>query len=333
MNVDVVGALSALSARRPVFHSERDFQHALAWQIQLSYPQAEIRLETRPRRSVHLDMLIRLRGRRTAIELKYLVAALHAVIGEESFDLPHQSANDISRHDVIKDITRIEAALADGHADDGYVVVLSNDRSYWQPATRAETIDAAFRLDEERVLEGTLAWAARAGKGTTARRDIPLLLASRYTCHWRDYSEVSLANGRMALFRYLLISHVPGQADSAQAQAARPSQTGKQAQAATEPAVPLLTARRAANSAREEILAAAKMLADQSPDGSFTLTQIITNLRRAGSRYAESTIRTHVTSRMCADAPDHHGTTYDDFERLGGGSYRFRPTPPDDATR
>jgi hypothetical protein len=141
-----------------------------------------------------------------------------------------------------------------------------------------------------RVLEGTLGWAARAGKGTTARRDTPLLLAGRYTCHWRNYSEVSLANGRIALFRYLLISHVPGQTDSAQAQAAHPSQVGKRPQTATEPAVPL-TARPAANSAREEILAAARMLANRSPDGSFTLTQIITNLRRAGTCYAESTIR------------------------------------------
>ena len=30
MIIDVVGALSDLAARRPVFHSERDFQHALA---------------------------------------------------------------------------------------------------------------------------------------------------------------------------------------------------------------------------------------------------------------------------------------------------------------
>lgn len=47
-------------------------------------------------------------------------------------------------------------------------------------------------------------------------------------------------------------------------------------------------------------------------------------MRRAGSKYSESTIRTHVTSRMCADAPVHHGTTYEDFERLGGGRYRLR---------
>jgi hypothetical protein len=165
--VDVASALSALAGKRPVFHSERDFQHALAWQIQLASPQAQIRLETRPRRGIHLDLLVRLDGRRTAIELKYLVARLHATVGGVLFDLPHPSANDISRHDVVKDITRIEAVLADGHADSGCVLVLSNDRSYWRSASRADTIDEAFRLHEGHVLHGTMGWAARAGKGTT----------------------------------------------------------------------------------------------------------------------------------------------------------------------
>src|SRR5690242_3954114 len=215
----------------------------------------------------------------------------------------------------------VEAALADGHADSGSVVVLTNDRSYWRPATRADTIDVEFRLHEGRVLEGTLGWAARAGKGTTIGRDTPLLLASRYTCHWRDYSHVSLTNSQTSQFRYLLITHVQDQTHSAQTQA-DPPRASVQARAAT--AVP--TPKTAASGAREEILVAARKLADRSPDGSFTLMQIISSLRRAGTRYAESTIRTHVTSRMCADAPDHHGTTYDDFERLGGGRYRLRPS-------
>jgi hypothetical protein len=73
VDVDVAGALSALAVHRPVFHSERDFQHALAWQIQLAQPQAQVRLETRPRRGVHLDLLIALDGIRTAIEVKYLM--------------------------------------------------------------------------------------------------------------------------------------------------------------------------------------------------------------------------------------------------------------------
>src|SRR6266516_88384 len=173
MNVDLEGVLAALAVQRPVFHSEPDFQHSLAWQIKLAHPQAQIRLETRPKRGVHLDILIRLGCTRTAIEVKYLVAGMHATVGEEQFDLPHQSANDISRHDVVKDITRVEAVVADGYAEQGCVLVLSNDRSYWQPAARQDTIDAAFRLHEGRILQGTLGWAARAGKGTTTGRNSP----------------------------------------------------------------------------------------------------------------------------------------------------------------
>jgi hypothetical protein len=323
VNVDVEGALSALAAGRPVFHSERDFQHALAWQIQLACPQAQIRLETRPRRGVHLDLLVTLDGMRTAIEMKYLLAGLQTTLGGELFDLPHQSANDISRHDVVKDITRVEAILADGYADSGCVLVLSNDRSYWQPPARAGSIDEAFRLHEGRALAGTLAWAARAGAGTTKGRDTPLHLAGRYTCRWRDYSRVSLPDSRTAAFRYLLITAT---ADPGSPHPAPDAHTTREAGPAHAPdkvpqpqQAPLPT-----SSARQEILTAARSLASHSPDGSFTLMQVITELRRTGTRYTESTIRTHVTSRMCADSPDHHGTTYDDLERLDRGRYRLR---------
>jgi hypothetical protein len=312
--VDVAGALSALAAHRPVFHSERDFQHALAWQIQLASPEAQIRLETRPRRGLHLDLLVRLDGMRTAIELKYLLAALRVTIGDELFDLPHRSANDLGRHDVIKDLIRVEAMLADGYADHGYVVVMTNDRSYWQPPARADTVDAAFRLHEGRVLEGTAGWTARAATGTTDRRDTPLTLAGRYTCRWHDYSKLSLSGDRTAIFRYLLLN----------VSAAGASQISTQPAPVPQPApdVPPQV-----GGVRQEILAASRKLASRSPDGSFTLAQILGELHRAGSRYAESTIRTHVTSRMCGNSPDHHGRTYDDFERIDRGRYRFAQPP------
>ena len=41
------------------------------------------------------------------------------------------------------------------------------------------------------------------------------------------------------------------------------------------------------------------------------------------SGYAESTIRTHVTSRMCGNAPDNHAVTYDDLVRIDAGRYRL----------
>ena len=75
---------------------------------------------------------------------------------------------------------------------------------------------------------------------------------------------------------------------------------------------------------RDEVLAVARTLASRSASGTFTLDQVIREMRGLDTRFKENTIRTHVTSRMCANAPDHHGTVYDDFERVDRGEYRFR---------
>jgi len=53
--------LAKLALRRPVFHSEADFQHAIAWELQLADPKAHIRLEKQVAAEgsrVHLDLLV-----------------------------------------------------------------------------------------------------------------------------------------------------------------------------------------------------------------------------------------------------------------------------------
>lgn len=75
--------------------------------------------------------------------------------------------------------------------------------------------------------------------------------------------------------------------------------------------------------AREQILAAIDRIGLRSGE-TFSVTDVLDELRAQGSDLAESTIRTHITSRMCADAPDNHGTTYDDLERVDRGVYRLR---------
>lgn len=59
--------------------------------------------------------------------------------------------------------------------------------------------------------------------------------------------------------------------------------------------------------------------------GSDTLTpaQVIAEMTRRGTGYAESTIRTMVTAHMCGNAPDNAGTTYDDIERIDRAVYRL----------
>jgi len=75
---------------------------------------------------------------------------------------------------------------------------------------------------------------------------------------------------------------------------------------------------------RAEILAAFKRLAAGQDRDTFSPAEVIAELRSQGTRYRESTIRTHIVSRLCGDAPDHHAVVYDDLERVGPAMYRLR---------
>ncbi len=76
--------------------------------------------------------------------------------------------------------------------------------------------------------------------------------------------------------------------------------------------------------ARDEILAALPAIRARTGRDTFSPQEVIDELQRRGTAYKPSTIRTHVVSRLCADAPDHHGRTYDDFQRVSAGQYRRR---------
>lgn len=75
---------------------------------------------------------------------------------------------------------------------------------------------------------------------------------------------------------------------------------------------------------RDEVLAAFGRLERRDGRADFQLAEIVQEVKSTGSSYRESTIRTHVTSRMCTDAPDNHATIYADLERVGPGRYRRR---------
>jgi hypothetical protein len=74
--------------------------------------------------------------------------------------------------------------------------------------------------------------------------------------------------------------------------------------------------------AREEILRALPRLRGRLGRDDFTPAEMIDELRRAGSTYADSTIRTEVVSRLCSNAPDNHAVVFNDLERVGHGRYR-----------
>ncbi len=197
--------LRNLAARRPIFHSEADFQHALAQAIHEADPDIPIRPEYRPFPDERLYIDVWLGGESPiAIELKYPTRALDVTVGGEWFVLKDQSAQDLTRYDFLKDVVRVERIASTFPGASGFALLLTNDRSYWVPSSRPDTIDAAFRLHEGRTVTGELGWSAHAGAGTTRGREEPIAVSGRYDLAWRRYSNVG--TGAYSELRYLLLA-------------------------------------------------------------------------------------------------------------------------------
>lgn len=226
---DVERILAELSRERPVFHSEGDFQFALAFKMQQKRPHLRLRLETpviskgRPR----VDILASCEGCVLFLELKYLPRSLHVQVqiaeGEhETYDLCDQ-AREWGRYDFLKDITRIETWVAEctQHCPEavGYAILLTNDQNYWNKLNDENAKDYAFQLHDNRTIAGgeVLTWGERATASDVKGRKHPIVLRWGYRFQWRDYSELApplakpLRGSRIdhGKFRYLLVRVPP----------------------------------------------------------------------------------------------------------------------------
>ena len=143
--IELRDLLAGLARKRPLFHSEADFQHAFAWEVHLRYPDAKVRLEQQTHAGVQLDSRFEIAGHRTGVELSYMVRRLTAVLDGERFDLHSEAGKDLRRHDVVRDLRRLEQLVAARDLDTGFAVVLTNDARYWaatrRPATLSEWTD------------------------------------------------------------------------------------------------------------------------------------------------------------------------------------------------
>lgn len=203
---DIVEVLESLARKRPIFHLEADFQHALSWEMHLCGPESSVRPEYPLQQiedRIYLDIWQTEGDSARALELKYKTRNLRVDRDNEVFDLLEQSAQDHGRYDFIKDARRLEQVVLPLDDAVRYAIILTNDRLYWNKPSKDNTVDADFRLHEGRTLSGVLAWSPDAAKKTTEGREEPIHLRGSYRLHWRDYSEVG--SGTYSKFRYLLV--------------------------------------------------------------------------------------------------------------------------------
>jgi len=213
MQFNIEKVLVSLSRDRPVFHSEKDFQFALAWKIHEMYPRAQVRLE----KSVvmdgegdlhHVDIFILMGGKRYAVEVKYTTRKLSCTINGERYCLKNHAAQDIRRYDFLKDVEVLEKIIKNKIADIGFAIFLTNDPGYWNKPRKEHTVDKMFRLHDERIIKGKLQWI-NASKGTMRNREKPIQLNYTYHVKWKLYSYIHEKVCKEATFKYLILQVPP----------------------------------------------------------------------------------------------------------------------------
>ena len=204
--INIQAVLRSLAHKRPVFHSEADFQHALAWEIHERSPACSIRLEQKPphlKSRFYLDVWVEINGAVFALELKYKTKVLNVEFNNEDFELLNQGAQDLGRYDFLKDIQRLEQVVSGRNEITGYAILLTNDGTYWNTPGNRQTVDAAFRIHQGRTINGELKWDAGTGEGTMRGRKDPIVIKGHYTSSWEGYSELS--NAPSSEFRYIMV--------------------------------------------------------------------------------------------------------------------------------
>lgn len=182
-----------LSFERQLFHNEADFQFALAWEIQKTYPECNIRLEYKVPtfENRYTDIWIN-DEKPIAIELKYKPKKISLKYDNEIFELKEQGAQDIGRYDFLKDVQRVEEIISKFPEVTGYAIILTDDHLYWNPPLKEDSIDSDFKIHEGRIIHGSLKWSSQAGSGSTKNRTEPIIINGSYKVNWKDYSSFDI---------------------------------------------------------------------------------------------------------------------------------------------
>lgn len=172
-------------------------------------------------RRVRMHMDLWLPEEHLAIELKYgtrklecIASALDLRSQTESFAL-RDGAADMTRHDFLKDVERLEWIVARRRdASRGIAILLTNDPLYWEVSKKENAKDLDFHLHEGRELNRRpdgMDWAEGTKKGTKKGKDVPIVLNGSYPpSEWKCYSALdSDRKARNRTFRYLAIEVPP----------------------------------------------------------------------------------------------------------------------------
>ena len=189
--LDIHDTMNGLAVRDHVINSREEFHHALCDYLFEIFPNEEVVREIHPRSFGNTRFIVGIPSRGVAIRLWCPRAG--------------KWRDNLTRYEFLRDVDRMENAVADGNCwRQGIVVMLTDMSKLWEVPKTAPvgSIDAAFLIHHGATLNGRLDWAKHASPGTKKGREQPIQLDERYLMYWHDYP---LGSDRKSRFRYLAV--------------------------------------------------------------------------------------------------------------------------------
>ena len=196
------GVLKELAKKRPIFHSEADFQHSLAVELREKFKDNEdygIRLELPQNIGEsygHVDIvIIKNAVPKVFIELKYKTEKCTIQHECEWFKLKKANAPDSGCYQFVKDIARIEE-LTKSNQCEGFAIFLTNSMSYLKNGRGTQYENFSFFKNE--LCSGRLHGIIKTRKGADPNKYVDI--KGNYKFNWKEYSQIPNES-----FKYLLI--------------------------------------------------------------------------------------------------------------------------------
>ncbi len=200
-------SINGLKEKRPIFHSEADFQHSLA--VKIKEESKEENLEVRLERRVssdkkdknYVDIVLLNEDYEIFIELKYKTKLpknkKNFKVKEEKFLISNQGAQDLGRYHFFSDIKDLENIKLKGKQKKAFAIFLTNDSLYWE-GSRKGNIAENFEIKHERQINpGHFDWK-KYKKWTDSYKSINL--KGIYKFKWEDYSLIENTE-----FKFLMV--------------------------------------------------------------------------------------------------------------------------------
>ena len=188
-----------LSIKRPLFHSEADFQHELALLLGRERGQVDLRLERPYLENVlkfFLDILVNTENEKIGIELKYVTNSFPQEDNGEMFNLKTHGNYGGSRFNFLKDVYRLDQLKERKEIFKGFAIILTNVKDFYSGKNYDNRFKHLYLYEGRKIKKGDV---IKFVENTTPKKFQPFKLenVNGYHLQWKPY-------GKYTDFKYLM---------------------------------------------------------------------------------------------------------------------------------